>query len=417
MTEQEGNAGSSDFERAQSLLMEQQYEAAEQAFAQLVAADPSNLVTQFQLAKVRYMCGDPGFARDLAAAAAANRENPALQLQFAEVLRLTGDLRGAELLLRDLIARHGPAPEFRSTLATVLHEAGRPEEALEEAFDAVRNRPVDSAMSEILVSVLLSLGRADRAMPLIRAERVLTPLDGVWIAHEATAARLIGDPAYTALYDYDRLVRVYDLEPPAGWSSIEEFNADLEARLIARHQLARNPFNQSMRSGTQTMGDLVADPDPVIKAVIKAFHEPIADYREKLGDSPDHPLSARNRGETIIAGCWSVQLNERGFHVNHIHPEGLLSSAYYVTVPSETEDASKQSGWIKFGEPRIPVPGAEPALTIQPKPGRLVLFPSYMWHGTTAIHGPGPRLTIAFDVVTSEQPVQEVPRSIPTPGN
>jgi hypothetical protein len=28
----------------------------------------------------------------------------------------------------------------------------------------------------------------------------------------------------------------------------------------------------------------------------------------------------------------------------------------------------------------------------------LVLFPSYMWHGTTAIQGDDPRLTIAFDV-------------------
>ena len=31
--------------------------------------------------------------------------------------------------------------------------------------------------------------------------------------------------------------------------------------------------------------------------------------------------------------------------------------------------------------------------------GRLVLFPSYMWHGTTPITGDAPRLTIAFDAV------------------
>jgi len=86
--------------------------------------------------------------------------------------------------------------------------------------------------------------------------------------------------------------------------------------------------------------------------------------------------------------------------VNHLHPEGWLSSAYYVAVPPETTDPHARSGWLKFGEPALPVPGATPAFAVQPLPGRLVLFPSYLWHGTTAIHGTEPRLTLAFDVVT-----------------
>jgi hypothetical protein len=36
---------------------------------------------------------------------------------------------------------------------------------------------------------------------------------------------------------------------------------------------------------------------------------------------------------------------------------------------------------------------------VQPRPGRLVLFPSYMWHGTMPIEGEAPRMTIAFDMV------------------
>ena len=36
---------------------------------------------------------------------------------------------------------------------------------------------------------------------------------------------------------------------------------------------------------------------------------------------------------------------------------------------------------------------------IQPRPGRLVLFPSYMWHGTVPFRDTQPRTTIAFDVV------------------
>jgi tetratricopeptide (TPR) repeat protein len=388
------------FSRARALIERQEFDAAEREYASLVALEPTHPAAHFGLAKLRYMRGDRSFARDLAAAAAANRNHSALQMQFAEVLRLSGDLNGSELLLRDLIARQGPTPAPRSLLAMVLHEAGRLPEALVEASAAVKSRPNDSAKLETLVAVLLSLGRAKDAMPLIRAERHLAPLNQIWIAHEATAARLTGDPAYTVLYDYDRFVRVYDLDPPAGFGSIAEFNAALQARLTARHQLARQPFDQSMRSGTQTTGNLVADPDPAIQAALKAFLKPIADYRRRIGDAEDHPLAARNHGQTHYAGCWSVLLKAQGFHVNHIHPEGWLSSAYYISVPGETDDPEQQTGWIKFGEPRLPVPGAGPGRTVQPRPGRLVLFPSYMWHGTTALRGTAPRLTMAFDAVT-----------------
>lgn len=386
--------------RAQELTQEDRFDEAEAEYAKAIEIDPTHPNGQIGLAKLRYMRGDPLFARDLVAAASANRDNPMLQLQFAYVLRLTGDLSGSELLLRDLIARHGPAPEFRTALSTVLHEAGRLEEAKVEAFAAVKERPDDPLFLENLVAALLALGEADQAMPIIRAERALRPLDYTWIAHEATAARLLEDPVYQKHYDYERLVGVYDLEAPSSFGSMAELNAALEESLKQQHKLERQPFDQSLRAGTQTMGNLLAATDPAIRATLEAFLEPIADYRAKLGRAEDHPLSVRNRGATRLATCWSVQLKAEGFHVNHIHPEGWLSSAYYVSVPGEVDDAEQQSGWIKFGEPPLPVPGAGPDLIVQPRPGRLVLFPSYMWHGTTAIHGAEPRITMAFDVVT-----------------
>ncbi|MBP9035232.1 MAG: hypothetical protein KBG29_15130 [Pseudomonadales bacterium] len=40
----------------------------------------------------------------------------------------------------------------------------------------------------------------------------------------------------------------------------------------------------------------------------------------------------------------------------------------------------------------------EPGLALAPAVARLVLFPSYLWHGTVAFSAPGERLTVAFDV-------------------
>jgi hypothetical protein len=58
-----------------------------------------------------------------------------------------------------------------------------------------------------------------------------------------------------------------------------------------------------------------------------------------------------------------------------------------------------RDGWLSFGEPGIPTAPALPAEHfVKPEPGVLVLFPSYVWHGTTPFHGEGVRLTAAFDV-------------------
>jgi uncharacterized protein (TIGR02466 family) len=241
-------------------------------------------------------------------------------------------------------------------------------------------------------------------MPLIRAQRRGQPHDQRWIAYEATAARMLHEPVYRQLYDYERLVKVYDVEPPPAWRSIEEFNAALATQLRARHLFKTHPLDQSLRNGSQTARTLLAESDPTIQALLRAFEAPVASYVAALGMEPGHPLSKRNRGAARLMGCWSVELRRNGFHVSHVHPQGWISSAYYVTVPAEVSDADSKAGWIKFGEPGMPIAGVTAEHFVQPRAGRLVLFPSYMWHGTNAIFGDETRLSVAFDAVPLERP-------------
>jgi hypothetical protein len=107
-----------------------------------------------------------------------------------------------------------------------------------------------------------------------------------------------------------------------------------------------------------------------------------------------HPPPARPR----FAGSWSVRLCDAGFHVSHVHPQGWFSSAFYVAVPSEREAGPAPAGWLALGAPPVDLGlKLSPWRTVEPKPGRLVLFPSTLWHGTLPITG-GERLTIAFDL-------------------
>ena len=393
-----------EFNRGRALLELYRADDAEKAFAAAVAANPRHTEAHANLARVRYMRGDPQFARDIATAAANNADDMHLSLLHAAILRRAGDLPGAESLLRDLSARLGSSPAVRTSLAGVLHESGQLEEAEFEAMEAAAEQPHDSAILENLVAILLARGRPDDAMPFVMAQRSRNPHHQGWLAHEATAARLLGSPRYRELYDYDHLIRLYDIETPPGWSSMGELNDALVKALAARHRFASHPLDQSLRNGSQTARSLLTDPDPAIRAVLQAFLRPIEHYRNLIGRDPRHPLSARNSGAAAYAGAWSVQLRREGFHVNHVHPQGWISSAYYVSVPQEVEDQTLRSGWLKFGETRYPVPGATTERFVQPRAGRLVLFPSYMWHGTNPIHGGVPRTSIAFDVVPAAQP-------------
>ena len=64
-----------------------------------------------------------------------------------------------------------------------------------------------------------------------------------------------------------------------------------------------------------------------------------------------------------------------GFHKNHFHARGWLSSAYYVSVPQATRQTNR-AGWLKFGQPHA-LPGAEdaPEFWVKPEAGLLALFP------------------------------------------
>jgi hypothetical protein len=65
-----------------------------------------------------------------------------------------------------------------------------------------------------------------------------------------------------------------------------------------------------------------------------------------------------------------------------------------------TPDGSQpRAGWLAFGEASLGLEGFGPDHFVRPEPGMLVLFPSYMWHGTVPFVEGGRRLTAAFDVV------------------
>jgi hypothetical protein len=76
-----------------------------------------------------------------------------------------------------------------------------------------------------------------------------------------------------------------------------------------------------------------------------------------------------------------------------------LSSALYVSLPEAVRRGEGQ-GELAFGVPDAAL-GLDlpPRRVIKPREGQLVVFPSYLWHGTTPFEDETPRLTVAFDAL------------------
>ena len=147
------------------------------------------------------------------------------------------------------------------------------------------------------------------------------------------------------------------------------------------------------------MEPLLQSTHPAVRAFFQAIDRPIQRYMDELGGGDD-VLRVRNRGAYQIKGCWSVLLKPGGFHVDHVHPQGWISSACYIHTPKVSEDSQRKEGWIRFGQPPVQPPGGLSAeFFVKPQPGRLVLFPAWMWHGTVPFTSDERRLTIAFDVL------------------
>jgi tetratricopeptide (TPR) repeat protein len=352
---------------------------------------------QHALASVRWMRGEgAAFARDFERAVAQDPQSVHLRIACADMLRRADFRDRAEQLLREGLERDGGQAALMVALGVLLDEMDRTGEGLPLLQQADAIMPNNAQISAQHTALLLRLGRGDEALRAIVAARTLEPLNQEWICYETMALRQLGDRRYHELCDYETMVQAYQLPAPAGYRDIAAFNQALAISLNQFHVLATHPLDQSLRHGSQTTRSLLHLNDPVVRAYFKALDEPIRAYMD-LMRKPDHPWSGRKTGNYKLAGAWSVKLKANGYHINHLHPQGWISSAYYVSLPSAVTQAPGQQGWIKFGEPRWPTPGCAIEKVVQPKEGLVVLFPSYMWHGTIPFDQ-GERLTAPFDV-------------------
>lgn len=380
-------------------------DAALAAYRCALALQPLHALSLYDLAKLRWALGHADFTAELDAAERAAPESDVppgllglLQLRAERGEAAADAYRRAAALAPATVA-------YADGLGQALCLLGRHEESCIAHRQAVALAPDGVTVLSNAARSLYAAGQPAEGLALAERAFALAPENQHALALVGTGWRLTGDPRAEWLNDLDRCVAVIDIEPPAGWADIASFNAALAEELTRLHTDAQAPIDQTLRHGTQTRGDLFDLDLPLVQALKRQITTAISTWLANLPAEPGHPFLGRLPAPPRawrFTDSWSSRLRRSGFHTNHIHSHGWLSSCYYVATPPSALHDGSRDGWIKFGEPDLPEPlrSSLPASRMEaPQPGRLALFPSYLWHGTTPFQDEAYRLTVAFDVL------------------
>ena len=359
-----------------------------------IAQVPLWLPGHASLSRLRWLGGErETFAASFETAVAAAPGDVTIWREWADTLMHAGRDEEALALVARGRAAAGPNMVFDALETVAVAETGDIA-AADRLFAALG--PIEHVtMAARYMRHLLRAGRPAEAAGF--GERWLgnEQAEFVW-PYMSAAWRLTGDPRWQLLEGDERLVGIYDIG-----DSIPPLDS-LAHRLRGLHQAVGQPLDQSVRGGTQTDGSLFSRIEPEIRALRAGIVAAVERHAAQLPPPRrGHPTLIAKRAPIRFAGSWSVRLAGAGFHSNHVHPAGWISSAFYVALP-ESIGAGEQ-GWLMLGEPQAEL-GLDlpPVRKIEPKPGRLVLFPSTMWHGTRPF-AEGERLTVAFDVARPAQ--------------
>jgi tetratricopeptide (TPR) repeat protein len=387
--------------RAHLLADSGKLEDAAEAYRAILRANPQMLDAHETLARLLPMVGQRDRALDSYDEALTSE--PTLELYRSAILTAR-DLKDPQAMLRwtaDAQGRFGSQAELLAFRGLALGLAGDSNGALAE-LEPLAATGFGAVLGHCAYH-RLKLGDLRAAERHALAATEAMPLDQAAWSYLTIIWRLLGDPRERWLADYDNLVMPIAVEPPSGFASTEAFMADLASDLEALHNTQHHPLEQSLREGTQTRGLLFNRRIPTIQALARQLQLQIEAQLTVLPVDEKHPFLGRNSKRLRFAGSWSVRLRSGGFHISHIHHTGWISSALYVALPEAVAalpEGETGPGALTFGvADELLGLDLAPRRIEAPRVGRLVIFPSYFWHGTLPFESGQPRMTVAFDAL------------------
>lgn len=174
---------------------------------------------------------------------------------------------------------------------------------------------------------------------------------------------------------------------------IAEFvNEDLDINRLILKKLTETPFkeNGAIHKNANQQTDHYLHKDENFKSLVSWIESCIEQYRKEFAyDCDNFEISTMwaNRDKAASGSC----------HPVHYHNSSFISGVYYVTSGSDLyfKDPLIQRHFNSIG---VKSKLFDPILKYKTSPGKLIIFPSFLEHGTSPHLDPWDRWSIAFNV-------------------
>ena len=378
-----------DFARA--LACSGAFEKAQNVLETKLTGQPDWLEGLEQLSGLRHTTGQENYERAYKQAILKSPDNVKLRLAWFQNCVKHKKWDNAEKILREAIKKFGEQKSLLSARCFLLAET-QSDFSFEDLFALVKDIS-DPGLDICKVRYALKQSAPEIALSICEPY-IKTDLDRAFWPYISLCWRLLDNQRFIWLERDGEFIQTLDL----GFS--KQDLAEMKSCLISLHDHQQYYPEQSVRNGSQTDRNLLLAHFPKIQKLRAYILDQLSEYINSMPDiEPDHPFLRHERSIIKFAGSWSVLLRGAGFHSDHTHTQGWISSACYFNVPDVETRGPKPAGYLRFGAPPPELGlSLEPYKWVKPEAGKLVLFPSYIWHGTEPILD-GQRLTVAFDVM------------------
>ena len=268
--------------------------------------------------------------------------------------------------------------------------------------NAIINQPKFLPGLNNLAAMQLKMFLPEEALDTINQVLNLNPNNIRANAYKTVALHGLGrQTEANNLIGFGSLVQIKELELRKSNQTLSVFNEKLE-KVILKHPNFTSDWDPAKRAirGGAIVPRLLDYNHPILKEFEVAIVTTISNYVKSLKDQSAHPFLGY-KPKRYTMDIWANVLGSNDHQSGHIHNQGWMSGVYYVAVPENLSDNNDFAGWLEFNRPGygLPVLGGENCIErIEPKPGTIVMFPSYVWHGTIPFNSPDNRISVAFDI-------------------
>ncbi|MDX1480963.1 MAG: TIGR02466 family protein [Woeseiaceae bacterium] len=193
------------------------------------------------------------------------------------------------------------------------------------------------------------------------------------------------------------------------WPESDELNAELAALVLEAE--AKDDQGRGIRSnagGWQSRGNIMTWQQPAVQRLKKRIEQLIFNLIGELVLK-----DGRERSFTLLSEGWANVCRPGNYNVVHTHPNAMWSVVYYVSA-GKPDPSVPYSGALELLDPResanyiqIQNTVLDARTFIENKPGRMVVFPSWVKHMVHPFVGEGVRISIAVNVNVVENHPQK----------